>query len=375
MHGRKVIAGFGMMASFIGCAQGQCDYTTSMIDAYTQSGFPVPGSQQSPQSGWKYERTGVNGNARILMSGISGAWLAGAWGSPANQYSIPSAGPIFSPDATLNQNTYYRRTPTFTGIMLHPGVALDHARGVLTPQTSSTLKSLVIRGEHLGQASVNAILTVALLRANGSTVTLINPTAVTRTGGAVTLSPAVGVLPLTLGVGDAIYVDSGDGGSSAEDWINVNVTAQLSGAPMVATQIAGGVTCAGQLDLRIVAAGAQSVQWRLNGTPLVDGIAPSGAVVFNSTAPRLRISGFGLPEAGSYDCVLTNACGSVSTVSMFVTKCFADLNCDGGVDGDDVIAFFVAWDASGSLGDMNDDGAVDGDDVITFFALWDAGCS
>lgn len=363
-----------VVATMTNFAVAQCDFSTAMIDAYTQSGFPLPGAQQSPQSGWKYERTGAGGNSRILMTGITGAWLAGAWGSPTNQYSIPSAGPVFSPDGSLNQNTYYRRPPTFTGMMLHPGVALDHARGVLTPQSASILKSLVLRGEHLGQASVNAILTVGIQRANGTTLTLIGPTAVTRTGGAVTLSPAVGVLPISMAVGDSLFVDSGDGGSSAEDWVNVNITAQLSGAPLVATQISGAVTCAGELTARIVAAGAQSFQWRRNGVALTDGLASNGALIQNSTTNRLRITNFGFTDAGLYDCVVTNACGAVTAVAANFARCFADLNCDGGVDGDDVIGFFVLWDSADIEADVNDDGAVDGDDVITFFALWDSGC-
>jgi hypothetical protein len=44
------------------------------------------------------------------------------------------------------------------------------------------------------------------------------------------------------------------------------------------------------------------------------------------------------------------------------------------VDGDDVIAFFGAWDAGLIEADANGDGSVDGDDVIVFFAGWDAGC-
>jgi hypothetical protein len=52
--------------------------------------------------------------------------------------------------------------------------------------------------------------------------------------------------------------------------------------------------------------------------------------------------------------------------------CAADWNNDGGVDGDDVIAFFADWDRS--LADINGDGGTDGDDVIVFFASWDNGC-
>ncbi len=61
-------------------------------------------------------------------------------------------------------------------------------------------------------------------------------------------------------------------------------------------------------------------------------------------------------------------------VTAIENPCAADINADGGVDGDDVITFFAAWDAGQSLGDFNGDGGVDGDDVIEFFARWDAGC-
>jgi hypothetical protein len=54
--------------------------------------------------------------------------------------------------------------------------------------------------------------------------------------------------------------------------------------------------------------------------------------------------------------------------------CLADHNQDGGVDSDDVISFFGAWDRGGQAADVNQDGGVDSDDVITFFSAWDAGC-
>jgi hypothetical protein len=52
--------------------------------------------------------------------------------------------------------------------------------------------------------------------------------------------------------------------------------------------------------------------------------------------------------------------------------CPADWDQSGGVDGDDVIAFFAQWDQSNA--DFNTDGGTDGDDVIAFFAAWDSGC-
>lgn len=54
--------------------------------------------------------------------------------------------------------------------------------------------------------------------------------------------------------------------------------------------------------------------------------------------------------------------------------CLADFDGDADVDGDDIIAFFAAWDANLSGADLTGDGGVDADDVIVFFAAWDRNC-
>lgn len=53
--------------------------------------------------------------------------------------------------------------------------------------------------------------------------------------------------------------------------------------------------------------------------------------------------------------------------------CVADFNCDGGVDGSDIEAFFLAWEAGHASADVNQDGGVDGSDVEGFFVPWEAG--
>ncbi|MBS0198234.1 MAG: DNRLRE domain-containing protein [Planctomycetes bacterium] len=53
--------------------------------------------------------------------------------------------------------------------------------------------------------------------------------------------------------------------------------------------------------------------------------------------------------------------------------CPADFNRDGGVDGGDVEAFFLAWEAGDASTDVNSDGGVDGADVEVFFIAWEAG--
>ncbi len=61
-------------------------------------------------------------------------------------------------------------------------------------------------------------------------------------------------------------------------------------------------------------------------------------------------------------------------VTIDLSTCFADTNGDGGVDGSDVEAFFLAWEAAAPLGDFNLDGGVDGADVEAFFLAWESGC-
>jgi len=52
----------------------------------------------------------------------------------------------------------------------------------------------------------------------------------------------------------------------------------------------------------------------------------------------------------------------------------ADVNQDGGVDGADVEEFFLAWEQGDSKADTNQDGGVDGGDIDAFFNAWETGC-
>ncbi len=57
-----------------------------------------------------------------------------------------------------------------------------------------------------------------------------------------------------------------------------------------------------------------------------------------------------------------------------VPRCIADVNEDGGIDGSDIEAFFLVWEAGDAAADLNVDGGIDGTDVMTFFERWEAGC-
>jgi len=52
--------------------------------------------------------------------------------------------------------------------------------------------------------------------------------------------------------------------------------------------------------------------------------------------------------------------------------CESDFNFDGGIDGSDLDAFFIAWESGSQFADINNDGGVDGSDVQAFFDSWEA---
>ncbi len=52
--------------------------------------------------------------------------------------------------------------------------------------------------------------------------------------------------------------------------------------------------------------------------------------------------------------------------------CPADWDGSGGVDGDDIGAFFIDWQAGDA--DIDQSGGTDGDDITVFFEHWQAGC-
>jgi hypothetical protein len=71
------------------------------------------------------------------------------------------------------------------------------------------------------------------------------------------------------------------------------------------------------------------------------------------------------------------ALGGVDPLGILLKRspafCISDFNSDGGVDGSDVEAFFIAWVSAEALADVNLDGGVDGSDIETFFTAWQNG--
>lgn len=141
-------------------------------------------------------------------------------------------------------------------------------------------------------------------------------------------------------------------------------------APTLLNEPTDAVTC-GRGDVvnftvQADATGQAAYQWRRDGVSISPTDNPTAAT------PGLVVSN--ASEAGVYDCIVSDRCGSVTSAPALLSVCRADFDCSGGVDGDDVVSFFAVWDAGEDAADINGVGGVDGDDVIDFFLGWDAGC-
>jgi hypothetical protein len=164
------------------------------------------------------------------------------------------------------------------------------------------------------------------------------------------------------------------GGAFSQTQVSLGDTWELvlTGFTTQPSDVSGCLSSEATFSVAAAGTGPFTYQWRHNGLPL--------DVIRNPTAamPMLTVSDAGEGDAGSYDCIVTNACGSATSNAATLTvcrcvTCAADFNEDGGVDGADVNAFFASWEAGNCDADVNQDGGVDGEDVGAFFVEWEAG--
>lgn len=170
------------------------------------------------------------------------------------------------------------------------------------------------------------------------------------------------------------------------------------GTPVIARQPASVTTCpAGPVEVSVAATGVGTLGYRWEvrdlGAPggwkaIVDGPVLIGdaavAVAAGAGSPTLELASITPAWRGSVSlnaravrCVVSGDCGGtagVTSAAALISLCNADLNCDGGVDGSDIDAFFALWESGDGAADVNADGGIDGDDVGSFFAMWEAGC-
>lgn len=157
-------------------------------------------------------------------------------------------------------------------------------------------------------------------------------------------------------------------------------TLTVNSDPSISLQPTGASVCESEaFSLSVTATGtpAPTYQWRRNGVN-IGGATSSTYSVASATAG----------DAGNYDVVVTNSCGSVTSNAAIVTvELRGDANCDGGVNNFDIDAFVFglvegqgAWSSIYACDflcalDVNQDGSVDNFDIDPFvLCILSAGC-
>ncbi len=360
-----------------GVAAAQCGdtYTTDLLAGFRAIGNPQSGDVQNTGDAWTFRRQTESGT---LLTGtvLPPALPAGYWASLDQPFTVPLLGPVLSPNPAENQGYFQDRPASFTGLYMHPGFSAMDVFVVFSPGSPVTIQSASVRMEVIGDLS-DGVSFRLLVRRGGVVSTLIGPTSVFYTVTGSTLVAATG-LPLTLNPGDAVWLRiDGRTGVLTEDWVNANVTLTMSGGPVVLRQPRISNACLGDVaEISVAAAGSGtlSYRWMRGGVPMVDGPGDTGSVISGATTATLHIAGVSALDAGEYACEVTDSCGTALSRGAALAVCPGDFNCDGGVDGADVSAFFAVWEAGDPAADLTVDGGVDGADVELFFARWSGGC-
>jgi len=158
-------------------------------------------------------------------------------------------------------------------------------------------------------------------------------------------------------------------------------------APHITSEPADSSSCRfmpTRFSVGVAGAGVRSYEWQIEEAPgawIALGEDPlpmacggsARATGAASAEADIAIRPCPLQSAFRVRCVITNSCGSTTSSPALLTVCTADYNCDGGVDGADVEAFFIDWESGIDSADVNSDGGVDGADVEAFYVPWEAG--
>ena len=94
-----------------------------------------------------------------------------------------------------------------------------------------------------------------------------------------------------------------------------------------------------------------SYSWRRNGVALADGPALGGGTIIGADTAALIINPAGGEDAGAYDCIVTDACGTSLTSNPAVLSLVAPpAPCNGDANGNGIVNFADITEVLSSLG-------------------------
>ncbi|MCB9840267.1 MAG: immunoglobulin domain-containing protein [Phycisphaeraceae bacterium] len=204
-----------------------------------------------------------------------------------------------------------------------------------------------------------------------------------------------------------VFGGFGNPGAFADTW-----SSAIAGdvRPQIAQWSGGGSASAGStVGFQVTTAaswfyylfsGPETHQWTLNGQPLTDGPSPIGTIT-GATTTHMRIADLKLAAAGTYQCLVSNECGTVATpASTLAVTCPVDLTAgaipnqpgygvpNGVVSNDDFFFYLILFVANHARADLTTtgatmpgmpgyrqpDGVITPDDFIVYIALFQGLC-
>lgn len=118
---------------------------------------------------------------------------------------------------------------------------------------------------------------------------------------------------------DFVWVFGGENGQGSTNTVERLFTprcAQFASPPRSHAVYTGST-----LGLSVGVAGASpfTFQWRKDGLPLSDGLTPWGSTIVGANSDQLGVQRVTILDAGNYDCIATNGCGSNTSPPAVVT--------------------------------------------------------
>lgn len=377
LFGLGVVAA-GVLTAGAGAGVPVCGpFTTDLLTGYQQGGDPALRGTQDTDSGWTYRQGSAAGPLLTAIS-AGGGYLAGYWGSPALLFSIPTGGPVYSGDSLLNQVTFFRRPPSFTGVYLHPG-ATDATNGCATLTVQAPIVVTGLSGQAESCGNFDGIQARVVKRVAGVESEIVPFTfAGPNPAPAVTLTPAGGTVPFVLNPGDSVSVQTNRFGSEFEDWANVNLSITFTGGPLIPAPASAKVACFGSsATIGVQAIGSSlSYVWRRNGVP----IPPGPGRYSGMNTPSLQITGLIKADLQDrFDCLVTSACtgATVRSGEGLISSLLPDVNADGQINTADLVLLLNQFGQAVSPldpVDVNSDGQVNTTDLVGFLAAFGRPC-
>ena len=380
------------------CAGYQLGLTSSFITR----GNPVQDEAQLPTNAWTFRHTLENvGPLLTGAASVPGASTGGAWVTEGQPFLIPIVGAVYSPDPLVNQMTAaFNRSPSFTGLLAHPGYPGLPLYLIWTLQSDMSLSNIEGNVEVLSIGGISDGVTVTVItHIQDGFFPIIGPIDVLPTASGNTGLTYLPIIPQAMHAGDKIVVKVECRGTPFEDWVNLDLRLNVLGPPQILKQPDPVNQCnARAAQFSIILSNElplTTYQWRRNGVPLSDGPAADGTVIAGAHESTLRLTNLGVNYDADFDCVFGSYCGGFasSPAHLTVRPCpcnLADVTQLGGSglpDGyltvDDIIVYLNAFfagnlaiaDVAALGGSPGADGQLTVDDVIVFLAAFFDGCA